>query len=397
MAAPLPDWALPAALAETLLPLAVGAVLGRWVGVRALWAASAVAVVADVVLVRLAVWDVVWACAALTLGAAWFRMEGKQRLLVGAGVLVAGGMAEVLARAVLPAVTLAPVWVPPWQVVDEHFPNVLGGNATDETLACDLAFEDPSAPLGTAVLHLGDSLVFGSGVNPDQTFVRALAAADPARQHVVRAAPGVGPDVLLLAARRALAHGPYEQVVLYLFAGNDLAELGFPYVCCPDGPLLQDDLMARCPARVEPSALEVLLSQSPPPLPLRVASEASRVAAHVQVRWAGWRGRGVHWFGDVQGGQERGLTLLAQIVGRFGAEVTSMGASPVVVVLAERGGDAARHAAFVKAASATGLPVVDAAPFFAQASDADFVDPIHLSEAGHRALAVWLRPRLVRR
>src|SRR5439155_1668798 len=136
-------------------------------------------------------------------------------------------------------------------------------------------------------LHIGDSRIWGAGVQPTDTFPARLAALEPESLHVNAGVPAIGPDGYLALARRWLPVLRPELVVVSLFAGNDLIELDSPYPCCEWGPLLAYDGPApslRCPtARGLESrslALEWLRSTSPPPYLLRTTAAVSAFSAY---------------------------------------------------------------------------------------------------------------------
>lgn len=395
----LPTWAVATSIGMVLLPPLLGAWLaqGRGVGVLVL---SGVLVLLDVAWLRTPLWDAVWVAGGLAAGAlvsSWMPALRARALLLG-GLLGGAALAEVVGRGLLPEVGRAPVTVRPWMRVGTMFPNGLGGTLGDEAAACALAFAEPADPeRPPAVLHLGDSIVHGSGVRPEEAVVAQLGRNEPAVHHRVAATPGVGPDVLLLALRRQLQRGPWDQVVLYLFPGNDVAEVDWPYACCPGGPLLDASLGARCEAPTHPSSIELWLQSSPPPLPIRVGGEVSRVLAHVDARWSGWRGRQVHGFtpSTIEAGQRRVVAIAIAMT----AEVRAAGAVPTVVVLPDPRPDPRGNLTADVVASLTraGVDPVDARAWLASAGPEDFVDPIHLSPAGHARLAAWLGPELTRR
>jgi hypothetical protein len=153
---------------------------------------------------------------------------------------------------------------------------------------------EPGQPV---VLHLGDSLL----VFPPQTshadpaadparFPLLLDAADPERSHVNLGFPGASYDALLRVARTWLARYEVDQIVLYAFLENDLAELGRPYPCCRDGLV---DVRAfgaptLCASPSPPTfgspRLEHLLVRSRDPIVVRVLSEWSSLARHLRAR-----------------------------------------------------------------------------------------------------------------
>jgi lysophospholipase L1-like esterase len=385
-------WAVAGASGLVAGPLLVGAAVRR----PAVAGGVAFGVLAAAAWFRLPLWDAVWVAALVVAGAALARAARPGLVVLGVGLGV--GVAELVGRALLPDVARAPVWVAPWTPVGDDFPTVLGSSLGDEARACALALASPvDVPHAAGVLHLGDSLVFGTGVNPEQAVVAVLARAEPEAGHVVAASPGVSADVLWLAARRRLPLAPWREVVLYVFAGNDLSELDWPYLCCPGGPLLDASLRPRCESAVTPAPASLWLASSPPPLPVRLGGDFSRVLAHLDARWSGWRRRHVHGFDDPAGAEARARPRLVRIAEAFAADVRAAGAVPVIVVLPDVGTPDERTGPVVAALVAAGLDPIDARPWAVTLGPADRVDPIHLSPSGHAALAAWLGPRLAAR
>src|SRR5205814_1109215 len=77
---------------------------------------------------------------------------------------------------------------------------------------------------GQRVLHVGDSLVAGTGVAPADAFPAVLGRAQPGVAHVNAGIPGTGTDYQLLLLREWLARLRADVVVHYVFS-NDVDEL----------------------------------------------------------------------------------------------------------------------------------------------------------------------------
>lgn len=198
---------------------------------------------------------------------------------LGVGLLIA----ELLARLVLPS----PGSVPPPRAARLVMP------VNNRDPSCSLIFPTANAMqrhlraggrARPAVLHIGDSLVAGVGVPQSLSFVSALGDAQPDIQHVNLGAAGAGPDVYLLALRRWGGVVRPRMTVVYLFAGNDMADLNAHYLCCPAGGLLVDQGGRSSPRCASPEwriPVRMHLASSPPPFVLRALAQPSRIAGHL--------------------------------------------------------------------------------------------------------------------
>ncbi len=139
------------------------------------------------------------------------------------------------------------------------------------------------------VLHLGDSMVYGSGVERDETFVADLARLEPDTDHINGGVGGAGPDSYLAILSHWLERKAVDQVVMHIFSGNDLTDLDAPLPCCAWGPVLsytpEGAARLRCPTPLTGSSAfarwRAFVHESPPPYPIRVALRSSRAAAHL--------------------------------------------------------------------------------------------------------------------
>ena len=268
------------------------------------------------------------------------------------------------------------------------------------------------APPGHArrVLHIGDSMIWGAGVQPTDTFPARLGALEPESLHVNAGVPAIGPDGYLALARRWLPVLRPELVVVSLFAGNDLIELDSPYPCCEWGPLLAYDGPApslRCPtARGLESrslALEWLRSTSPPPYLLRTTAAVSAFSAYATAAFLQPERHAPTIGEDVT------LAHLGSIVAALRDESRTQGAELAVVVLPLRASLASPSpratvgfqtgASMVDIARRQHVLVLDAwdlleAESRARGVDPLFADAVHFSRAGHEIVAAWLHRNL---
>ena len=406
-----------AVAALVLVPCASGVAVGR--ALSPAWALGgavallAVAVGVDLALDLFPLWDVVWVLGLgglVALVAAW-RPPAAEVAGWCLGLALACGVGEGAARWVLPA---APE-LPPAANLDARALGQIYAPRSSHVLGtlddvCHQLFDawDGTSPAtgGALVLHVGDSVVYGSGVPSDTTFVATLDRRDPQRGHVNAAIPATSVDVALSVARRwfgADGDRPLQAAVLWIFVVNDPDELDMPYLCCPDG-LLDAALAPRCTTYAPLSAPARLLARSTPPLVLHALTPVSSLAAHVYARWAGTSALGGWWPSSAD--RDAAVPRLAAIASQFAAEATAAGVRPVVALAPRHPGTVppagrrddtqARYEALRADLSARGLPVIDAWAWASDRPDAAalFVDTLHLSEAGHAAFADWLAPRL---
>lgn len=265
-----------------------------------------------------------------------------------------------------------------------------------------LTFEDRTAlgherPL--RVLHVGDSVTQGVGVEPAFWFTTLLSNAQPDVAHINAGYSGSGTDFQYLLIQSWLERMHFDLVVLYIFA-NDVDDMSAHYLCCPDGPLLDYRgavPVARCPTGVPRPRRVAILRHSPAPYALRVATAFSKLAVHLTLVLGGTPTDADN-FTDADQGR-----VLARI-----AEVTRAHGTRFAVVRlpaeyeADLSGPVPTIAAPVQAARLRALhvPLLDPAPELFAASPHGEVsgwyigDRTHFNAAGHSYLADWLGPRL---
>ncbi len=271
------------------------------------------------------------------------------------------------------------------------------------------------------VLHVGDSMVFGSGVQANETFVSQLDNTDATIAHVNASSPDVGPAHYLLIVRRWLAThtGPIapRHVVVYIYPGNDLVDIDRPDPCCGGASLLQytdGKATSRCKhAHWQPDVALSLL-QSPPPYAVQVAAHytwggamvcaaAKPVAAHL--------GQVAGLLPSSPDGAPNAKDHLAAVFSALKLETAAVGAKLTIVVLPEREGlegavpantPARRRSTTVtELARAAGIETVDLwkplqtvvardgpQPWFANTYARDY----HLSRRGHQLVARHIGP-----
>ncbi len=133
------------------------------------------------------------------------------------------------------------------------------------------------------VVHIGDSMVWGNSVARAEAFPSLLATLQPGVAHINSGSPAAGPDSELITAGHWIEQKHIDLAVVYFFMGNDVHDIDRAYSCCAMGPLLDwqgAELRPRCERLEWTFPVGVLLSASPPPYPLRVASGWSSFANH---------------------------------------------------------------------------------------------------------------------
>lgn len=162
----------------------------------------------------------------------------------------------------------------------------------------DIGIVTPSSTLARAaaqrhVLHIGDSLTYGSDVARDQTFVAALGRLDAGVEHVNAGVPGIAPDAYYLLIRSWIDKRPWDLVVMYLYEENDLDGLDADFPCTNWQPLLAYRGGRAVPRVERPTQIDVtaagwtwLRLHSPPPYLIRALVEKSSAAAYAAALFA---------------------------------------------------------------------------------------------------------------
>lgn len=258
------------------------------------------------------------------------------------------------------------------------------------------------------VLHVGDSLAFGFGVERPDTFVSGLQRLEPDVEHVNASMPGIAPDAYLALLWAWTARERFDEVVRYLFTDNDLRDLDGPYPCCDFEPLLayaDGGVALRCPtarsAHLGRAGWEWLRRNSPPPFLLRAILDDSRVAAYLSALL-------------VEAGQRYSLTAratpeeqgrhLGAILAAAREHLRPTATVLTVVVLPGRGWidgtnpRSAEREQMLALARQADLPILDPGPMLHEAARRGqelFLGPPerndpHFDPTGHRLLAEWL-------
>ncbi len=400
---------------QLLVPLAGGVVMRRLGTSPSCLAAAGASIVAlDLLGDVVPVWDLVAVVVMAQLGASLARLARAEVIGSLLGSLLALGLAEVGSRALLPPAPSLPGIAT--MTTDKILRYLAPGS--DELLStgeqvCQLVFLDTpagresqrerhqAATGSPTVLHVGDSVVYGTGVQPEETFVAALDAGST-EAHVNAAIPDTSIDVALAVARRWAASDATRAVVLHVFLVNDHEDVDLGRPCCPDG-LLDAEGQLRCDSSHAPSGALRLLHRSGPPLVLWALSDHSVFAAHLYARWARL---------SILGGRlHRNPTLeatvdrLAELAIRFDHDLTARGVQPVIVVLPRIPGHTPHdsldqmHEQFLQHLAEAGVHPIDAWRWSVSQPEVGklYVDPIHFSKTGHAEFAGWLKGELFER
>ncbi len=357
-------YALLTAFGLTALPVATGALFGgllrrqlpltpssrkwRWTGAAILALPLAAALGVE----RIGLWDSV---STLLLFVAGFAIllhassnrEGCSRLLL---VAASGGLALMVAEKLLVGVfEMRPM--PPTPIT--AFASL---TAPGLDPACAATYETDYGvasrlPGGQQhdqrpfVLHLGDSMVYGTGVGgPRGAFPLRLGQSDPKRRHVNAGFWGSATDGQWLALRSWAKTVEAEMVVHYLFLGNDIHEIDRPSLCCGMQPLViyGETPRPRCETAVYRVPFRERLETSPAPYMVRALAHRSALATQL-VRGFERLGATLARSG-IAGGQRHGayesdgdsFSQFEKLEHALRNEAESMGAKFVVVLLVPR-------------------------------------------------------------
>jgi len=359
---------------------------------------------------RVGLWDLVsigvFTGLGVLLGAA--RRDLRSVMVAVVSTLLSFGALEAGVRLLLPV----PQRFPPIAQAALVFPHVANwGDVACAALypshypaAADSSFRTRTAgardrPL--RVLHLGDSMVEGDGVQPQDAFPKVLERLEPDVAHINGGFGGTGPDFSLLLARRWLDRTPIDLVVLYPF--NDLDDIDSTYACCPGGGLLAYEstrIVERCPQPVDEVSLGFAASHSPLPYWLRVATGYSFAARHLAVALGRFR----RWH-DINDGFVGNLSEYAMILETLRDELRARHIPLLVVGLPWRASLENARLQFMldpllDVSAGLDIPTLSATDFMSdvlrtRGSGALFLpNDTHFNESGHRLLAGWLEPQI---
>jgi len=317
-------------------------------------------------------------------------------------------LVEVLQRLFLP---LPPRFPPPFEArlffeteLDERacggiFPDHYPNHGKQLSFAARVSL---SSQRETTVLHVGDSVVQGTGVEMNRAFPALLSAMQPRVAHLNAGFEGTGSDFFLLLVREWTARLPVDGVVLYL-SGNDSSDMFNEYLCCPGGPLVDygadGEVVPWCTSPHQSAGLGVRLRHSPLPYAVRVATFWADAAANLLARF-GSRAR-------TRSGKDVAahlacLKALVQWVGALGLPLVIVQHRSLEELRSFWRGENESHRRLSQAMEGLDVTIWDAAEAFEGPPGGGdprrwFVaDEFHLSKEGHRRLADFLAPRLAR-
>ncbi len=264
-------------------------------------------------LARLGLWDALAMAGAATLGLLLARIDLAARpvrlrlLLVLLATLAGLCTAEALVRLLLPTLNggydrqVLAIALP--RIDKEHIGQIRTPLSGEVMLSqccmlypgnCHGEFDgrtQRTPPATRVVLHLGDSLTEGFGLDPqrgERPFAAVLEDATPGVAQINAGQSATAPDFHLAVARHWLPKLPVRLVVLHLFAGNDVDGMGSAFDCCAGQPLFDATLRERCPQpRWQPGygeSLRWFLAHSPPPSLVRALTPVSVLARYWVVR-----------------------------------------------------------------------------------------------------------------
>ncbi len=263
---------------------------------------------------------------------------------------------------------------------------------------------------GVQVLHLGDSMLAGDLVSPEERTAYRLNDLDPGVSHIDGGFAGTGPDQYYLTMRRWLGVAEVDAVVWHLFVFNDGEDpMTQPYACCGNSPPLEfvgDEVAIRCTEPTEAGFFANRFVNSPAPYFLRVATHFSHFARQV----CAVAGRAARERMVAEASPEEGQRRVRAVVQAAKAELERLGIPLVIVLVPYRGlwDPAASQMreresvrVFVESfCRALDIPCLDGREAFATSVAAHGTAPYfinepvwdyHFSGAGHRLYAEWLK------
>jgi hypothetical protein len=427
------------ALALTVVPFLIGFGAGALAGGRARLLPALVFLpiplcVFAAVRLRIGLWDGAFVGAMAVLGALApivFRKDRRARTILAlVSTVVALGLAEGAVRGSHPAVSgIPPREIPTLVLPQAHAPNLHDPNIRDQwppNGACAMMFPNDYPELFEArtsvrkqrpktVLHVGDSMVVGWSVPPENAFAALMQAQDTTANHVNGAIQNTTLDVQALIIRAWVRKLRPDLVVLYPFAGSDLIEMDESFPCCHDGPLLDYANGSATPRCAQPdfsaedSSFAWIRDHSPAPEPLRALAPWSELARSAVLSFR----HDLHNqqpFATQWTHYEAALRALRD-------DLKAQGVPLLVVVLPAKRGlgvdpradnepvqqiDDPREIAHGLAVMSRqlGIDTIDASAFFRGlvregGLDRWFVgDQIHFSVEGHARFAAWLLPQV---
>ncbi len=187
------------------------------------------------------------------------------------------------------------------------------------------------------ILHLGDSMLAGDLVAPNERTVYRLNDLNPDVCHLDAGFSGTGPDHYYLAMRRWLSVHSVNLVVWHLFVFNDAEDsMTHPYACCGNLPPLSfadGEVQIGCLEPVEAGFYANRFVNSPAPYFLRVATHFSHFARYL----CATAGREARKRMEAAASPEEGRRRVRMVVRQAKAELDEKGIPMVIVMVPYRG------------------------------------------------------------
>lgn len=391
---------------------------GLWLGLGLLVLPPSIAAAVGIATLRWGLWDLVGLGAGVGIGLLHGGHVWGSGVKRWAALAVSASIALVTAEFSVRTMLPPPPSFPDPELASIRLPDrevrLAGGlqDSVSAAAACSLLFPKDQDPLPallaghpaarTRWLHVGDSMLYGSGVSAPSRYTALLQAARPWEAHWNAGTPGTSLDVQWLVVQRALRLSRPDTVAVHLFVSNDFDEIDRPYPCCAAGPLLNwpdgQPPVPRCTTAEWKPAVPLWLwymLRSPLPYALRVATAQSQLAGHLVARHV----RLV----EPPIARSQGVARYIALLRWMHAELAAQGIALRLVALPIRGPlDPEQHegtTTVLQAAQALHIPVLDCHQAFMQAvathgEPALFVastpgDP-HFSELGHQVMAKCL-------
>jgi hypothetical protein len=256
-------------------------------------------------------------------------------------------------------------------------------------------------------------MVEAYGVTRAEAFPSLLEARQPDTTHINAAVKNTTLDFDLLVARAWVERTRPDLVVLHVFTGSDLDEMGGAYPCCREGPLLEYSPpgspfappKARCPApdfTPRGGKLADALTHSPPPYFLRALRGHSVLAAHALALF-----HRVDTDAEVKARKWRELgAVLRAFHDELGARHVGLLVDILPALRGLRAPDPSASAAFstrrgvARLCEELGIDYLDAWELYARvvadggASREFLPDELHFTPAGHVRMADFLAPQI---
>jgi hypothetical protein len=296
-----------------------------------------------------------------------------------------------------------------WQ---EHACRALYADLRAEALAARV----PSVGVRASVLHVGDSMLEARRQGGRSGSAELCDRHDVGRRHINAGFAGTGPDFHLRLLQSWLPLIKPSAVFVWVYTGNDLADIDRPYACCGQGPLLRWSTAGAAPTSLCPQPnwkvpTRARLARSPPPWLLRSTARWSVAAQHISDLFVLAAGTLEPGMGPAQGDgfAQAAWDKHRQLTAQMRAEISRHGARTIFVLIPHRGAlqnaltaghpsTPTTYQRLHKQLLSTGSTVISTWPTLKSAyqryGERLYVDREHLATAGHAAIAPLLLRQL---